>query len=235
VIYFHGFSFSTCLFGKIDWLKKIRGRNLRFVQYENTSIDMSLPKYLLEAYENIPSDQNINVLMRHSIRFPIESDAEVFTAQLTPEGEDLASDFGAWLHKRYKIGKILTSPITRCIETGRYLAKGAGNGRVILSEPVLSHPNENGEYDLMDDYLDSGDWPLRIRKIAEKMFPDEHTGGLNFLITHDTVLVLMAAYWLDMDIRAPQDWPQYLEPMFFWKNDGKMIISFRRNEFCIGK
>ncbi len=196
---------------------------------------MSLPKYLLEAYENIPSDQSINVLMRHSIRFPIESDAEVFTAQLTPEGENLASDFGAWLHKRYKLGKILTSPITRCIETGRFLAKGAGNGKVILPDPVLSHPNKNGEYDSLGEFLDTGDWPLRIRQIAEKMFPDDHSVGLNFLITHDTVLALMAAYWLDMDIRAPQDWPQYLEPMFFWKSDGKMVVSFRGNEYRVRK
>lgn len=194
---------------------------------------MSLPKYLLEAYENIPSDQNINVLMRHSIRFPIESDAEVFTAQLTPEGEGLASDFGAWLDKRFKIGKIFTSPITRCIETGRYLAKGAGNGKVILPDPVLAHPNENGEYDSLGEFLDSGDWPLRIRQIAERMFPDDHSVGLNFLITHDTVLALMAAFWLDMDIRDPQDWPQYLEPMFFWKANGKMIISFRGNEYSV--
>ena len=196
---------------------------------------MSLPKYLLEAYENIPSDKNINVLMRHSIRFPIQSDAEVFTAQLTPEGEDLASDFGAWLDKKYQIGKILTSPITRCIETGRFLAKGAGNGRVILPEPVLAHPNENGEYDSMGDYMDSGDWPLRIKQIAEKMFPDDQSMGMNFLITHDTVLALMAAFWLDMNIRAPQDWPQYLEPMFFWKTDGKMIISFRGIEHLVDK
>lgn len=196
---------------------------------------MSLPKYLLEAFEDIPTDRTINVLMRHSIRFPITSDAEVFTAQLTPEGQDLASDFGAWLQKKYKIGKILTSPINRCVETGRYLARGAGNSKVILPDPVLSHPNENGEYDKMDDYLDSGDWPLRISQIAEKMFPDDQSSGLNFLITHDTVLALMAAFWLEKDIRAPEDWPQYLEPMFFWKNDGKLIISFRGNEFIVNK
>jgi len=208
---------------------------MKVARYDYTRIDMSLPEYLLEAFENIPTDQTINVLMRHSIRFPITSDAEVFTAKLTPEGEDLASTFGAWLQKKYSIGKILTSPINRCVETGRYLTKGAGNGRVILSEPVLSHPNENGEYDMMDDYLESGDWPLRISQIAEKMFPDHQSQGLNFFITHDTVLVLMAAFWLEMDIRAPEDWPKYLEPMFFWKTDGKLIISFRGNEIIVNK
>ncbi len=194
---------------------------------------MTLPNYLLEAFENIPTDRAINVLMRHSARFPIQSDAEVFTAQLTPEGEELALKFGAWIDKRFKIGKILTSPINRCIETGKFLAKGAGNGRIIFPEPVLSHPNEYGEYDGMDDYLLSGNWPVRIRQIADILFPDEQTEHMNFFITHDTVLALMAAFWLDLDIRAPRDWPQFLEPMFFWKNEENMIISFRGNEFLV--
>jgi hypothetical protein len=43
----------------------------------------------------------------------------------------------------------------------------------------------------------------------------------------------MAAYWLDLDIRAPEDWPQFLEPMFFWKSDGKLTTSFRGTDYCI--
>lgn len=194
---------------------------------------MSLPNYLLEAFENIPTDRAINVLMRHSARFSIQSDAEVFTAQLTPEGEELAQKFGAWIDKKFTIGKIVTSPINRCIETGKFLAKGAGNGRVIFPEPVLSHPNEYGEYDGMDDYLVTGNWPVRIRQIADILFPDEQSEHMNFFITHDTVLALMAAFWLDLDIRGPQDWPQFLEPMFFWKNGEKLVISFRGNEFYV--
>ncbi len=194
---------------------------------------MTLPIYLLEAFEYIPTDLPINVLMRHSARYPITSDAEVFTAQLTPEGESLASSFGDWINKRFNIGKIYSSPINRCVETGKYLAKGAGNGRIIYPEQVLSHPNEYGEYDAMDDYLISGDWPLRIRQIADLMFPDERAEHMNFYITHDTVLAMMAGFWLNLDIRSASDWPQFLEPMFFWKSDGKMIITFRGTEFVV--
>ena len=194
---------------------------------------MSLPDYLIEAFQDLPVDQTINVLMRHSARFPIESDAEVFTAQLTPEGKELAYNFGEWLSEKFEFGKIISSPVNRCIETGISIANGAGNGKVVLPDPVLSHPNENGEYDQMDDFLENGIWPERISKIADKMFPVEETNKLNFFITHDTVLALMAAYWLGIDIRAPQDWPKFLEPMFFWKSKGKMMISFRGNEFCV--
>lgn len=194
---------------------------------------MTLPIYLLEAFEHIPTDRPVNVLMRHSARFPITSDAEVFTAQLTPEGESLAANFGEWINQKFKIGKIYSSPINRCVETGKYLAKGAGNGRVIFPEPALAHPNEYGEYDGMSDYLISGDWPLRIKQIAEIMFPDENAEHLNFYITHDTVLALMAGFWMNLDIRAPEDWPQFLEPMFFWKSEGKMRITFRGNNFIV--
>ncbi len=194
---------------------------------------MSLPNYLTEAFTNIPTNQTINVLMRHSERFPIQSDAEVFTAQLTPVGKETAYKFGIWLSEKYEIGKIFSSPINRCVETGIFLAKGSGNGKVVLPDPVLSHPNENGEYNQMGDYLTTGDWPDRIKQIAEKMFPENDSKKMNFFISHDTVLAVMAAYWLDLDIRAPEDWPQFLEPMFFWKSDGKLTISFRGTEYCI--
>jgi broad specificity phosphatase PhoE len=194
---------------------------------------MTLPNYLIDAFDNIPTNQPVNVLLRHSIRFPIGSDAEVYTAQLTPEGEDLASTFGAWINQNYKIGKILTSPINRCVETGKHLAKGAGNGKVIIADPVLSHPNENGEYDLLGDYLASGEWPERIKQIADKMFPEDQSVEMNFFVTHDTVLALMAAYWLRIDIRATEDWPQFLEPMFFWKANKKRVIYFRGNKFIV--
>lgn len=194
---------------------------------------MTLPNYLMEAFENIPTDRTVNVLIRHSARFPIESDAEVFTAQLTPEGEILATKLGAWINKKFCIGNIVSSPINRCLETGRHLANGAGNGKIILPEPVLGHPNEYGEYDALGDYLVSGDWPLRIRQIADILFPDDQKAHLNFFITHDTVLALMAAYWLDLDIRDGRVWPQFLEPMFFYKVDGESIINFRSKEFIV--
>lgn len=194
---------------------------------------MTLPNYLLEAFENIPTDRTVNVLIRHSARFPIESDAEVFSAQLTPEGEIMATKLGAWIYKKFSIGNIVSSPINRCLETGRHLAKGAGNGKIILPEPVLGHPNEYGEYDALGDYLVSGDWPLRIRQIADILFPEDQEAHLNFFITHDTVLALMAAYWLDLDIRDGSVWPQFLEPMFFYKVDGEAIINFRSKEFIV--
>lgn len=196
---------------------------------------MSLPKYLVDAYREIPNNQSINVLMRHSERFPITSDAEVFTAQLTPMGKELAFNFGAWLGENFKIGKIYSSPINRCVETGVYLAKGSGNGKVVLPDPVLSHPNENGEYNQMGEYLESGYWPERITQIAEKMFPEDEAKALNFFVTHDTVLAVMAAFWLKMDIRANEDWPQYLEPMFFYKNESRPVISFRGVKYHISQ
>jgi len=65
------------------------------------------------------------------------------------------------------------------------------------------------------------------------MFPENDSKQMNIFISHDTVLAVMAAYWLDLDIRAPEDWPHFLEPMFFWKSDGKGMISFRGTEYCI--
>ncbi len=194
---------------------------------------ITLPDYIIDAYERIPTGKSMNVMIRHSNRFPITSDEEVFTAQLTPEGEKLAFTYGAWINRKFDIGKIFSSPIERCLETGRQLSKGAGNGRLVLPEPILSHPNENGEYDALDEYLETGVWPDRITQI-KKLFISTNPGSkLNFFVTHDTVLALMAAYLLKMDIRAPKDWPRFLEPMFFWKDQEKKMVSFRGNDFLI--
>ena len=41
-----------------------------------------------------PIDRPVSLLMRHSTRFPIENEAEVLTAKLTPDGVEIAEEFG---------------------------------------------------------------------------------------------------------------------------------------------
>ncbi len=193
-----------------------------------------IPEYLLEAYKNVPDDRPVTVLMRHSIRYPINNDDEIITAGLTPEGFDLAKEFGHWLAEYYSFGKFFSSPIQRCVDTGKMVAQGAGLMKDVESIYVLGHPNENGEYDSMDESLTQGLWQDRVHQTASLIIPNGiHKNGLNFYFTHDTVIVMMAAYWLGLDVRAPLVWPRYLEPFFmFWEKD-QLQAMFRNQTYPI--
>ncbi|PKO13849.1 MAG: hypothetical protein CVU39_16710 [Chloroflexi bacterium HGW-Chloroflexi-10] len=198
------------------------------------SLNKMLPEYLMNAYQVVPQMGAVSVVMRHSARYPIESEADIFTAGLTPEGRDLASQFGNWLKDQKEIGQIQSSPIQRCIDTGALIGSQKDNPIDVRTADVLSHPNENGEYDRMEEFMDSNSWPERVRDIASCIVPNgKHRQGLNLYVTHDTVIVLMAAFWLNMDIRAPQVWPQFLEPFFVWWQDKNLKAAFRGEVYDI--
>ena len=193
-----------------------------------------IPDYLLSAYQNIPNDRPVSVLMRHSIRYPITNDAEIYTAGLTPEGFELAKNFGQWLSHSYDFGLFFSSPIGRCIDTGKMIAAGAKKQRPIQEIYLMGHPNEQGEYDSISNCLINGLWQERIHQMAAYLVPNgKHREGLNFYFSHDTMIVLLAAYWLGIDLREPGKWPQYLEPFFmFWENNQLMAV-FRNEKFSL--
>jgi hypothetical protein len=187
-----------------------------------------IPDYLSEAFKNIPIDVPTSVLMRHSIRFPIESDAEIWTAGLTPEGITLAKNFGTWLKKQHQVERVESSPIGRCVDTGKWLIEGFQNGNSVQPMQVLAHPNENGEYELIDHFLETSIWPDRILNMANYLVPNgHHHHGLNIFISHDTVTITMVAFWLGLDLRGPQEWPRFLEPFFMWWQGEQLIAYFR--------
>jgi hypothetical protein len=187
-----------------------------------------IPGYLKEAYKNVPLDVPTSVLMRHSIRFPIESDAEIWTAGLTPEGVSLAMNFGNWLRKQHKVDRVETSPIIRCVDTGKWLIHDFHNGHIVKPVDVLAHPNEKGEYEQIDEYLETGIWPDRILKMANYLVPNENQRrALNMFISHDTVIIAMVAFWLGRDVRGPREWPRFLEPFFIWWQGEQLIANFR--------
>lgn len=195
---------------------------------DNTGSNKMIPDYLIEAYKKVPLEVPISALMRHSIRFPITSDEEIWTAGLTPEGVALAMHLGNWLIKQHKVNRVETSPIGRCVDTGKWLINSFNNGHVVKPVDVLAHPNENGEYDQLDQFLRTGFWPDRILDMANYLVPDSNqTSGLNMFISHDTVIISMVAFWLGKDVRGIREWPRFLEPFFIWWQEEQLTAYFR--------
>jgi broad specificity phosphatase PhoE len=193
-----------------------------------------IPDYLISAYENIPNDRPVSVLMRHSIRYPITTDEEIYTAGLTYQGFELAKAVGRWISNTYDFGLFFSSPIGRCVDTGKMIAAGAKKERPIEEIYLMGHPNEQGEYDSISSSLKNGQWQERIHKMAAYLVPNGiHQDGLNFYFSHDTMIVLMAAYWLGIDLRGPADWPRYLEPFFFYWEKEDLTAVFRNQKYNI--
>ena len=195
-----------------------------------------LPDYVIRAYENLPTDIEVTVLIRHSIRYPINSEAEIWTAGLTPEGKDMASNLGLWLDKQFKISRIETSPIDRCVDTGRFIASALREPIEVSPVNVLAHPNENGEYDAFEGHFKEKSWPKRINEMATYLVPNgHHHNGINLFISHDTTLVAMIGFWLEKDIRDLSVWPNYLEPFFLWWEGKKLISRFRGEQQVVNQ
>lgn len=195
-----------------------------------------LPDYIIASHKNVPSDRPVSVLMRHSARYPINSIDEVWTAGLTPEGIEMARSYGNWLAEKFNVVKIETSPIVRCQDTGKFIAKEIGDNISVEPVDVLAHPNENAEYDSLADYLERKSWPDRINDIAAYLVPNgHHDVGLNIFISHDTVLVAMAAYWLNLDVRSGDDWPRFMEPFLMWWERDQLIAAFRGETYEVKK
>jgi len=195
-----------------------------------------LPDYVIHAYENLPTNAAITVLIRHSIRYPINSEAEIWTAGLTPEGKKMASDLGLWLDQKFRISRIETSPIDRCVDTGKFIASALSEPIEVSPVKVLSHPNENGEYDGFEGHFKEKSWPKRIHDMANYLVPNgHHPKGLNLFVSHDTSLVAMTGFWLEKDFRELSVWPNYLEPFFLWWEDKQLISRFRGEQKVVNQ
>jgi hypothetical protein len=195
-----------------------------------------LPDYVICAYENLPTDAAVTVLIRHSIRYPINSVAEIWTAGLTPEGKEMATELGLWLDKRFRISRIETSPIDRCVDTGKIIASALSESIVVAPVNVLAHPNENGEYDAFEGHFKMKSWPKRIHDMATYLVPNgHHHNGLNLFVSHDTTLVEMTGFWLEKDFRELSVWPNYLEPFFLWWEDKQLITQFRGEQQVVNR
>jgi broad specificity phosphatase PhoE len=85
-----------------------------------------------------PNDQNIKVLIRHSIRQEIRDGAsieEIENAQLTREGKKMAERFGDSLNM--DIGTISSSYSQRCIDTCYEIINGFNQNHVRYSHNIL--------------------------------------------------------------------------------------------------
>jgi broad specificity phosphatase PhoE len=190
---------------------------------------MLIPEFLLVGLEVIPRDRPVTLLMRHSIRFPITDPARNYEVGLTPEGVELACEFGRQLAGKFSPGRITSSPVGRCIDTANAIARGAGWELKSQPHPLLSHEHIAPAWELYLAGKVNGHPPAQVIHTLRYLLDHQTTSpNLDICVTHDTVVGAVVGSLLHRPVQA-EFWPAFLEGAFFWLEDG-IVQAFWRGE-----
>ena len=187
----------------------------------------------------LPEDVGVVWLMRHSLRPPLS--AKIFGQQvdLTPEGVQLAEQFGRRFPRR--LVSVRSSPSKRCIQTGEAVIRGAEAELAVELNPMLGEPGafvtdveasrqsliQHGPMGMVERML-NGELLGSKRPIAEgarRMLDSilERTpepGAWHAEVSHDTLLGA-TLFCLEGRTRLTEaEWPRMLEGTALWRVPG---------------
>ena len=192
---------------------------------------MQLYRAALEMVRGLPDDTHAGLVIRHSARHPILSDDDIFSAGLTAEGVSQAEQFGKALTAIRKPGRMVSSPVERCLDTAQAISRGAGWEQTIQANYRLSHP--------FIERVWSGPWrqwkkdpvPDPLQAILDLVLNSvEMPGSLDIFSTHDTVVGVLAGYFTGVSFQYPDYWPDFLEGVLFWRNANRVHLKWREFE-----
>jgi len=206
----------------------------------------TIPKSMLHWLDNLPSDQPVLLLLRHSVRGHLPLDNTGYTLGITSEGRELAMRFGVLL--QYPLQTLHTSPLTRCVQTATAIKDGAGANIPITHDHHLGDPGvyvldgerawenwkslgDDGVMDHMgssDDALPGMEQPdvAAYRLLHHMLAIANDRSGIHVFITHDAVVTISAARLLKRVFGHP-DRPEYLEGVFLWQDNRDLRIAYK--------
>lgn len=192
---------------------------------------MDLPLSLVDDLHCIPHDRPVTLLLRHSARYPILDPAETYTVGLTPEGFTMAENLGWLLGRLYPGGRLLSSPVGRCIDTAEAISRGAGWPGQAETDERLSHPFIAPAFESFVQGQVNGVLPWQARAVLALLLAHTDSGPqLDVLVTHDTILVTLVGCLLKTPV-SKEFWPGFLEGMFVWRADEQVCLRWRGGEW----
>ncbi len=196
---------------------------------------MALYEAPLAMIARLPAACGGVFVLRHSARYPILTDAEVFSAGLTPEGVQQAERLGQELAKIRRPGRLLSSPVARCLDTAAAIARGAGWETAVQPEYRLSHPFIEPAWNALPLLWGKDRLPAPIAGLLDLIVAGERAPGtLDLLVTHDTIVGTLAEYFTGVHFNYPEVWPDFLEGVLLWQNAGELHLRWRDRERLIG-
>jgi len=183
--------------------------------------------YIGSPIELAPIEKHVSLLVRHSVRFKINVPEETWLARLTPEGIELAKEYGAWLAQRRCLYRVMTSPVGRCVETSRSIIRGANCPNPVVIDQKLGFPFiEKGWQRINTEGLPV-EIPHEALDVLDYLLEDTtQPAALNLFVSHDGNIAFMATALLG-EPTSEETWPDFLEGMAFWREKEAVRIAWR--------
>lgn len=173
------------------------------------------------------------LIVRHSIRVPILTISEVYFARLTPEGISLAEQFGAELTHWRTIGRLFSSPVSRCVDTAIAIRKGARLEEKVRIDDSIGHAHIVPVWNLLPACYPYDPVPSQFGRLLRTVFARPETPGmLDIFVTHDTVVGVLGGYFFCDNVKGP-NLPDFLEGVGIWQEDGQIHLAWRGKEKLI--
>ena len=201
-----------------------------------------------------PDDENVKMILRHSIRHSIAKGEAGNEVNLTPEGKIMAWRLGESLDRA--IGSISSSLIPRCVDTCKEIIAGykqTHNVSVLeikqtklLQDPHIKDEIEAGKifFNIGVDGIFKGfisneklsgmyDLDTSVKRLLDYVFSTgNNKNDIDVFCTHDFQLVMLLLYFFGIneehyDSLLNGEWPLMLEGMFLWGNRNDFNIIWR--------
>jgi len=190
----------------------------------------------LAALAALPQDRPVSLLIRHSQRVEILDSANVYNAGLTPEGISAAVDFGFRLAQNRTLRRIVSSPVSRCVDTAVAIARGADWNLLVRIDDRISHPFIRPVWQSLPfiHYPDSP-IPPELAALLRLLSAEPGSAGvIDVFVTHDTVVGSLAGYATGLPVNNGST-PNYLEGVFVWEEGQAFKILWRGISITIRK
>jgi len=204
-----------------------------------------IPPSVLHWLSVLPTDRPVALLLRHSVRLPLDGSESDYTRPITAEGVQLARALGERIGAR--LCSLHASPLLRCVQTAEALRDGAVVSCAIRRDHALGDPgvyvidahlaaqlwSERGHEAVMA-HLCSGEGTLpglanaeeAAHRLVNHMLAPDRDVGLHVFVTHDSLVTTTVARTIQKRL-GKEDWPLYLEAAFFWREGSAIGVAYR--------
>lgn len=206
---------------------------------------------LHDALQRLPADRPAHLLTRHSVRELAENGFADYRLPLTPEGVNMAREWGARLER--PIRAFYSSPVARCVDTARALAEGAleagliGARPEVITDSTLVEPGcyvedinrvgptflKMGAMRFLNQHLKTPFEGMlspaagRAKLAAYLLEREPAPGELTVHVTHDTILAVLVAELEGRDAIDEEHWPWMMEGLWVWFDEDRMNWVWR--------
>lgn len=189
----------------------------------------------LTAVRDLAQVSRIGIIMRHSTRYPNKNEKDLYTAGLTQEGVLQAEQFGQELGRLRQPGRLISSPVGRCLDTASAIMRGARWQTPVKRDNRLSHPFIEPVWNGPPICWGCDPLPPQVGSLVDLALEGEdHPGLVDLFTTQFTIVAVLAGYFTGKLFTTPGNWPDYLEGVIIWRVENRVHLQWREEEITIG-